>query len=53
MAQMLQHSFRLSQRLTESRNFGKAVVASCGNAIKGGEWYDAPGAAREVGVMRT
>ena len=44
MTQMLHNSFRLSQRLSETRSFGKAVVASCNTPIKGGEWYDAPGA---------
>ena len=53
MTQMLHKNFSQSERLTDSRSFGKAVVASCNNAIKGGEWYDAPGVEREVGVMRT
>jgi len=53
MTQMLHNSFRPSERLSGTNSFGKAVVALCGNAIKGNEWYDAPGVEREVGVMRT
>ena len=52
MTQILHNSFRPAERLSGTNSFGKAVVASCNNAIKGGEWYDAPGVEREVGVMR-
>lgn len=51
MTQML-HSFRPSLRLSDSRSFGKAVVASCNTTIKGGEWYEVPGAGGEVGPRR-
>lgn len=52
MTQMLHNTKRISQPVDSRRtDLGAAVL--CGSYFKGNEWYEAPGARGEVGVMRT
>ena len=51
MAQMLHSTKQFSRPVGSTRiDLADAICVSC---LKGNEWYEAPGARGEVGVMRT
>lgn len=52
MAQML-HNTKQFSRPVGSTRIDLAAAVLCGSCLKGNEWYEAPGARGEVGVMRT
>jgi hypothetical protein len=52
MVQML-HNTKQFSRPVDSTRIDLAAAVLCGSCLKGNEWYEAPGARGEVGVMRT
>lgn len=52
MTQML-HNTKHFSRPVDFTRIDLAAAVLCGSCLKGNEWYEAPGARGEVGVMRT